>query len=572
MKIDEKLQKHKWSILVITLVLILLLRLCWVFTIPFDKAPDEIGHFGIMSYIAQYHKLPVAGDPLLVKTAGFYSKYYGPLPSLPFILGAIGIAVGKLIGSSQLYLYARFMSVILGIATVYLSYGIAKLLFKRDYFMQLTVPITVLLIPQSTFIFAYANNDSFVIFAMTLCFYLMAKCAFEQWTNKNAIFLGISVGFVLLSKYNAYIIVPLVGLLFIMSFWKNYKEGMKYLSLSVLSSIFVSGWWFIRNFLIYKGDILGVKTSYLTSGSSYQGMGWSIYKFLGDTPWIRQTFESTWATFDYMSIRLPQWYYNTIKVILLASVVGIIIFLIKTFLLRNNKNDNQGTLINDDPKPFKIMGLIYGLSIILAISLSIWNSYSNDFQPQGKYLFSILIPFVVIFIFGLKSLLISILPKQKYFVICLLIIFFIMMNLYSIFILEKEYIFPIVNETNEIDLINNIEKGEEVEIKNIDHEVYIHTNGADPKLFLEHLNIIAEKKQLIILKFDTDTFVQIFWETNTSPGFRENKSYAMNVKKGKDYIIRIGNFKEWNGTITSIRLDPGIESNKDIVLKKLEIY
>lgn len=36
--------------------------LSWVLIIPFGKAPDEPLRFDIVKFIAQYHRLPVAGD------------------------------------------------------------------------------------------------------------------------------------------------------------------------------------------------------------------------------------------------------------------------------------------------------------------------------------------------------------------------------------------------------------------------------------------------------------------------------------------------------------------------------
>lgn len=553
----------KWVFLLILLSAAVLLS--WVFTVPFDKAPDERAHFGLMYFIVQNHDLPVAGEQRLTELIKEYSVYYGALPSLPYIFGAIGVAIGTiLVDDSSLYLFARFMSVLLGIGTIYLAFRIARLLFPKEYVMQVVVPLVVLLIPQSSFIFAYANNDSFATFAITLAYYFIVKCTVDKWSNENSIFLGVSLGLCLLSKQNTYIIILIYVIFLFLSFGKEFGKTIKYLVLSGLTAGLVSGWWFIRNLVIYNGDLLAIKTSNLTTGTSYYDKGMSLIEFLYNTPWITWSFTSSWAVFDYMAVRLPRWYYWIILGIITVSLVGMVIHLYQSKVSDRGRNLDT----------FKTIEIIFSLSIVFAILLSLWNSYTNPFQPQGKYFFTALIPFVIILVFGLRNLLDTFLPGKKNLLFGVFIGFFLIMNIFSVVFLYRFYNNPLIYITKEKNLLDvGFENGNNINIKKNNNLIYFYSIGPDPQALIRNLEISTTPRQLMILNFETETVGQIYWETNSSPGYSEEKSLKMKFEKGKDYIINIGNHSQWKNIVTSIRVDPSEnKSERAVVLKRMEIY
>lgn len=417
------IKMYNWvlSLIIFSAVLIL----CWVFTVPFNKAPDESAHFGLMSFIAQNLVLPVAGDPELSKVIGRYSVWYGALPCLPYVLGAAGVKVGTYMAdNSSLYLFARFMSALAGIGTVYLSFIIVRLLFRDNFFMKISVPLAVLLIPQASFIFSYVNNDAFTLFAITLCYYFISKCAVNGWTGRDSVFLGGSAGLCLLSKPNAYIIIPVIAIFLAVEFFKRYKEGIKYSSILCVSAFIVSGWWFVRNSILYNGDFLAVKKSTLIYSYSYYDRGWSIVEFLFNTPWIKMSFGSFWALF--LDVRLPLWYYYIIIFIIMVSLLG---FILNTSKLTSCKMfSGRGKVL-----------VLFAFSFMLAVMLSLWHSYTNSFQAQGKYLYASYIPFVILLFWGIDHFINVVFNKKKKFLLGLMMFFFLFMNIYSIIYIHRLY-------------------------------------------------------------------------------------------------------------------------------------
>jgi len=387
--------KSKISLLLGLGILLVVFFAIWQISIPGGlHAPDEHAHFGMMNFIASTGRLPIAGETLLKQSIGDYSWYYGALPPAPYIVGAIGIFVGKLLqaNNTELLYFARVMSSLSGIGVAILAYFTLVLLFPKKKGIAFVLPVLILTNPQSSFIYSYANNDAFTSFATTFVFYLLVRGYKTGWTKKLAIVLGIALGVCMLSKYNAYPIIFIAMLLYFLQFRRNYKVGWKYFSVTLIMGALISGWWFIRNALLYHGDFLGLKTSKLTSTVGYFGQRWSLIAFLNNTPFLEDTFRSSWGVFDYMSIWLSSNYYLIVASILAFSFIG--------FLYAAKTKKNGGL---DEEESYNIV-LTMTLMIIITGALAIWNSYTNDFQPQGKYLFVSILPSYLMIVLGLEKI------------------------------------------------------------------------------------------------------------------------------------------------------------------------
>jgi 4-amino-4-deoxy-L-arabinose transferase-like glycosyltransferase len=402
----------------------LLVFLCWVLIVPFNKAPDEVAHFGLESFMAQYGRLPVSGEAKLAALVGPYSVYYGALPPLPYILGSLGVALATAIGSLQPYLFARLVSAACGMGTVFVSYKLACAMFPKNKLLQVSVPLTVLLIPQASFIFSYVNNDAFTIFAISLFYYCTIDIVNQGWTLKKAIRLGVVLGLSLLSKPNGYIVGPLAMVLFL-SEGKRLVKTIKYWLTAGISALLVSGWWFVRNYLLYNGDFLGIHTTSITTvPTSYHNKGFTLVGFLRHSPFVEWSFKSSLAVFDYMTVFLPKWYYSLMLILALLGLIGLILAI---------------CIGKNGPKHRNLIIFYFALAIILATALSIWSSYNNDFQAQGKYLYTAFLPFVILFSYGLHGLFELIMPKFKQYVFTLYCALLIGLNGFALLTLYRYY-------------------------------------------------------------------------------------------------------------------------------------
>ena len=158
----------------------------------------------------------------------------------------------------------RLFSVILSTFTIIIAALVGKLLFGAQSFTWLLVPAIFLFSPVFTFDQACINNDHLLIPMYALLLYLMLKWSETPLTNKRLIGLGLIVGLGILAKLLFLTAVPLV-FLFV---WlkerghglQSLKSASRKLALFTMLLAAISGWWFVRNCVIYGLPIVTATT------------------------------------------------------------------------------------------------------------------------------------------------------------------------------------------------------------------------------------------------------------------------------------------------------------------------
>lgn len=422
--------KEKRYILLLVLFSFLL-YLLWAAIIPYNKAPDEYQRFDVVRFIFKYRTLPLAGDTRL--DYGPYGITYATTPYFPYIISAWISIMLKAIGLNiPLYLSSRLLSVISGTGTVFFTFLICKKLFNKESNLKYYVPCMLALIPQFAFINSYTNQDSFTIFLTSIMIYLWFKGVEDNWDYKTVIYTGITCGLMLLSYLNGYTIILATLLIVLLSYKDKLSKAFFYKLLLCLGVMFlVSGWFFIRNALHYNGDFLGLR--YMSELSETLALdnfkpslratlakrNLGVIHLLFRTPWVKLTFKSFWAVFDYMAVYVNPGYYGFIFILNIAALTGLMGLIIK------NVKDGILKGIRDNKIYFAL-----ALSIIMSILLHIYYSVYSDYQPQGRYIFPALVPIVLLLFKGIYE----VIPK-KYsdYVFKALTFIFICVNFYCLF-------------------------------------------------------------------------------------------------------------------------------------------
>ena len=145
--------------------------------------------------------------------------------------------------------------------------------------------------------------------------------------------------------------------------------------------------------------------------------------------WLDTTLRSFIGIFGYNSIVMSYKIYNIYFLVWLISIIGCIIQFKKLFIY-NKKEKNK-----------YILNYIFVLSIIIPILLSIIYSYMSDFQPQGRYIVGIIVPFTYFVVSGIKGILEKIIKNEKIrrIIIVLLIMLLIVITLKALF----NYVIPV---------------------------------------------------------------------------------------------------------------------------------
>lgn len=380
----------------------------------FNDAPDEQGRYSICQYIFNHGKLPHGGDMEIRMEAWGFSYAFQPI--LPYMIGAVFMKITALF-TSNAYFYiiaARFVSVICGVVMAVFVRKIAKRLFK-DSSWQWIFTFLVMLLPQSMFMFVYVNTDSMALMSCAIIAYAWLYGHDTNWNYKSCILLSIGIIFNAMSYYNAYAFILCSVIIFIVHHisplenkrftinWDNLLKKGVFIALLVFLG---TGWWFIRSYILYDGDFLGLRirneyaenyatTEYLkpSKAKTYYNAGLSVFKMLKETDYINDLSVSFIGQFGNMSIVLHKWIYWGYGIIIGCGFMGL--------FLRKRK---AATILNYNKKNTITFYSCMVLCIIIPIFLCTYSSYVTDYQPQGRYILPMVIPFMLFVTIGIKKL------------------------------------------------------------------------------------------------------------------------------------------------------------------------
>lgn len=417
-----KLEKRSFYSEIIFVFFMFIFFVCWAIVQPFNSAPDEEMRYQICQYIFNNGCLPHGGDPSLRNP--IWGISYGFTPILSYIISGFFMKITSIFSYNPTVLLfsARLVSILCSTGTVIMAIKTNKKLFsgKNNWIFI----ILVSLLPQFVFISSYVNTDSLAIFSTTLIIYSWLLGLEHDWRMKDCLFLGISLSICALSYYNAYGFILCSMFVFPIS-QLIAKTGSKKYSIIFKKCCFVSavvillcGWWFLRNYLIYDGDILGLKTS-----NHYSEMyaidqykpsqiqtplhnNISLFCMLFKMGWLNVTYMSFIGIFGYMNILIYPWMYYIYSLIFIIGIIGCLCYFKKIFFFK--KSDSLS-------KKKSLFNIVMFISAIIPNILNIIYSYTCDFEPQGRYSLPMLIPFMYFISTGINNILNKLIKNTKLF-------------------------------------------------------------------------------------------------------------------------------------------------------------
>jgi hypothetical protein len=264
----------------------------------------------------------------------------------------------------------RFLSIAMAAVTVTTTYALALSLFKGQRWPAAGAMAITAFNPMFIFISASVNNDNAVIMFVTLALWVMVQLARGQWLSplQGAALLGLLIGLGALSKLYALGLLPLAGLLFL---WLAFNRPQKTIvptspqsatpalskgqaaSVSNPQSLIpnpqsacrmpqsairrfffwtlttaaiacaVAGWFYLRNAVLYNGDVLALQIMRDTAGQRTA---------VPSLATLRAEFEgfriAYWALFGGVNILADAWIYTVLDVVSLVAALGVIAFIV----------------------------------------------------------------------------------------------------------------------------------------------------------------------------------------------------------------------------------------------------
>jgi 4-amino-4-deoxy-L-arabinose transferase-like glycosyltransferase len=204
---------------------------------PIGASPDELSHLHYINGIADYLRLPPAGEPERQQ------------PPLYYLLGAI---VAKLTGDDARLI--RLVSVVLGMMTILTVYAVARRLFPLRPALAAGAAALVALLPEAQYLAGAINDDNLAWLAGALL--VLAGVVVLQsdlLSSRLALACGLAVALAVLAKETVWILAVLLLVVAVVRFARQLRP--LHVVALVVPTIVLAGWWFVRNAAVFGSPL-----------------------------------------------------------------------------------------------------------------------------------------------------------------------------------------------------------------------------------------------------------------------------------------------------------------------------
>lgn len=331
---------------------------------PLFEAPDEVWHFRFITHVAETATLPTQdpANPGPWRQEGSQPPLYYLLVT-PFVapidLGDVEVitrknphaAVGRAgadgnvnfvvhtarerlpwWGATLAAHIARFVSVLLGAATVGLTYTLTLEIFdesrtERARDLALGAALLVAFNPQFLFISGAVNNDNLIIALATLTLLLLLRLVSRGVTGRRLLALGVVIGLAALSKLSGLGLWGLTALVLFVCWFRPPQSAVRALTLVRWyllvfgTAAVIAGWWYVRNWMLY-GDPTGLNVMLEIFGHRTEPV--SPLQLLREFQGLRWSF---WAVFGWFNVLPPAWVHHFFDLLSLLGLIGLLVYL-----------------------------------------------------------------------------------------------------------------------------------------------------------------------------------------------------------------------------------------------------
>lgn len=433
------------------LVMFVLLGTTYSIVTPVFEASDELWHYPLVQWLSRGNPLPIqdphnvgpwkqeASQPPLYYTVVGWATAWIDTSDLGQVLrpnphvdngvitrdGNINLVIHDPAreafpwrGAVLAVHLARFLSVLMGAATVWLTYRIARELFpparggdKSGEWFALSAAAVNAFTPMFVFISGAVNNDNLAMPLCSLALLLMVKRlrapeepATPGFRAGRWIPLGVVLGLAALTKTSTLGLLALAALSVAIVAWKrrSWQEFFAGGIAVAMPVLVIAGWWYVRNIILY-GDVTGLTAFIDVLGK--RAAPASLAQLWGERWGFMLSY---WGLFGGVNVPMDAWVYHVLNTLAWLAFAGSLAYLARmTVRWFRQAPLRSGRAFADAFRDF-LQGraplLVVGLfGILVVAALTQWARVT--WSSQGRLVFSAISTWSIFFVLGLTGLL-----------------------------------------------------------------------------------------------------------------------------------------------------------------------
>lgn len=393
-------------VVITSVVLFLLFLVYYIFTawhLPRGAGPDSGAHYDAARFIYENGRLAIIPDDVDQLNLTPYGSTRALRPPLSYLVSAGVARMTANIGHDSTFINLRFGSGLMCAAAAAFFFLGLWLLFEH-YWIALVGTLLFGLLPQLAFIASYVNDDSGAIFSGTLLMFALIRVLVRGLNTGTAVVFGLAAGLVLLSKFTAWLMLPLAACFMLPFLWRAPLRGARYIAVICVAVVIGGGWWVIFNMSHYGIDdpLLSRVSTRLSEqraviadaghrGYVSKGIGLSDLVLDNYKNFLGESYKATVGHLDWLRIRLGWLQYGLYAIVFLIGI---------SYLPLRKIRDWVGVSDRYDPGEPAAAGWFYWilfLMVLFQLAMYVRFNLYHDVQVQGKYLLPVLAPLLTLF-------------------------------------------------------------------------------------------------------------------------------------------------------------------------------
>jgi len=303
---------------------------------------------------------------------------------------------------------ARLASIVLSTTTVVFAWLAAAEVFREPSpVRRLLVMVFVACVPMFAYISGAINNDNAAVtFSTAGLWWALRLIRLGRWDARAAVIAGAITGLAALSKVSGLGLAALFAAAGLLSSWpttgdlrlraRGFAHALPALLRfgAILAAVAaaIAGWWYVRNVVLYGGDVLGW-AAFLDAVGRREPPA-DLAKLWSEREGF---FWAFWGVFGGLNVIMPPWIYAVLLAATAASGVGVALG-----LARRGVSARQAAAPGAEGwKPRQALALA-AFSVIVFIGLLRWSALTP--ASQGRLMFPCIVVFGMAWVYGLGAL------------------------------------------------------------------------------------------------------------------------------------------------------------------------